>query len=66
MTLLETLVVGSYVWSFLLAAALYRKLRVIELNHLRHLERKVRALQRALQQQGPGRSDVIPGAEEGP
>ena len=66
MTLLETLVVGSYVWSFLLAGALYRKLQVIEANHLRHLERQLRALQRALQQQGPGRSDVVAGTEEGP
>ena len=46
MTLLETLVVGSYVWSFLLAGALYRKLQVIETNHLAHLEKEILKLRR--------------------
>ena len=46
MTLLETLVVGSYIWSFLLAGALYRKLQVIETNHLAHLEKEIKKLRR--------------------
>ena len=41
MTLLETLVLGSYLWTLLCAGALYRKLQVIETNHLAHLEARL-------------------------
>ena len=56
MTLLETLVLGSYIWSFILAGALYRKLQVIETNHLAHLEQQ---LERALQQERARRRNRV-------
>jgi DNA-directed RNA polymerase specialized sigma24 family protein len=42
--LLETLVLGSYVWSTSVAAWLYRK---ITNNHIKHLEERVKHLELA-------------------
>ena len=47
MGLLETLVLGSYLWTLIMAGALWKKIDRLETNHLSHLAAELKRLRAA-------------------
>lgn len=48
MGLLETLVLGSYLWATGLAGWLWRQIRRLERNHYAHLDKRLQRVERAV------------------
>lgn len=45
MGLVETLIIGSYVWTATIGAALWKQIEKVKGNHLAHIEERLKSLE---------------------